>query len=400
MTKKTRSWIIAIVVTVIVVGGALALQPIIKRKLSKSEPSTLTPGEIATPAVPVEPVVSEVPESAPRTEVLAQDLTIPWEIVFLPDGDMLVTERPGQVLRIGDDRRAIPLEGVEHTGEGGLLGMTLHPDFGSNNQLYLYYTTNKTGTLTNVVDRYTLKGNSLTNRTQILGDIPASSVHDGGRLAFGPDGFLYVTTGDAADPENSQDKTSLAGKILRVDEEGKPAPDNPFDNAVYSYGHRNVQGITWDADGRLWATEHGPSGACPACAQDELNLIEPGKNYGWPTITGDQTAAGLESPAKHSTTNEVWAPSGAVFYNSSVFFTGLKGEALYQAKLDGTKVTEVIPHFRITPKDGYQGEFGRIRAVKIGPDGFFYILTQNTDGRLGSKPNDDKLIRVNPNIFR
>jgi glucose/arabinose dehydrogenase len=400
MTKKTRSWIIAIVVTVVVVGVLLVLQMVLRRDTSDLEPDVAIPGQTTTPIAPVEEVIPEAPESAPRTEVVAQDLTIPWELVFLPGGDMLVTERPGQVLRIGADKKVIPLEGVEHTGEGGLLGMTLHPDFAKNNQVYLYYTTNKTGTLTNVVDRYTLEGNALKGQTQIIGDIPASSVHDGGRLAFGPDGYLYITTGDAADPDNSQDKTSLAGKILRVDADGRPAPDNPFDNAVYSYGHRNVQGITWDDKGRLWATEHGPSGACPACAQDELNFVEPGKNYGWPTITGDATAAGLETPAKHSTTSEVWAPSGALFFDGSIFFAGLKGEALYEAKLDGTKVTEVVPHFRIPMKDGYQGEFGRIRAVKIGPDGFFYILTQNTDGRLGPKPNDDKLIKVNPNIFR
>jgi len=318
-------------------------------------------------------------------EIIADNLQIPWEIVFLPDGDLLVTERPGTLKIIGKEGRVYTIDGVEHVGEGGLLGLVLHPQFQENHWIYLYFTTRNGESLTNRVERYRFKENRLSEKKSIIDNIPGASYHDGGRITFGPDGYLYITTGDAGSSNLAQDINSLAGKILRLKDDGSIPPDNPFGNAVYSYGHRNSQGLAWDDQGQLWATEHGRSGI------DELNLIEKGKNYGWPIIQGDETRVGMESPVAQSGSNETWAPAGLAFWDNSLFFGGLRGEALYEAKIINDKQVDLIIHFR--------NEFGRIRAVILGPDGYLYITTSNTDGRGDPYPNDDKIIRINPSIF-
>jgi glucose/arabinose dehydrogenase len=220
--------------------------------------------------------------------IITDNLQVPWGIAFLPDGDILVTERPGTVLRIGADQQRHSIAGVLHRGEGGLLGIALHPDFASNHWIYVYLTTASAGGTTNRVERYRYENDQLTDRTEILSNIPGAIYHDGGALAFGPDGMLYVTAGDATNEPLAQDTQSLAGKILRLRDDGSIPSDNPFGNAVYSYGHRNPQGLAWDDQGRLWATEHGRSGV--RTGYDELNLIERGKNYGWPTIQGSETS--------------------------------------------------------------------------------------------------------------
>ena len=197
---------------------------------------------------------------SPEIEVVAENLEIPWEVAFLPSGEILVTERPGRLLKIGKDRTIIEVSGVRHVGEGGLLGMALHPEFENNQLIYLYLTSSDAGKIVNRVERYKLGGNSLTNREVILEGIEGASNHDGGRIEFGPDRYLYVTTGDAQKSNLAQDTDSLNGKILRIKDDGGIPSDNPFGNAVYSYGHRNVQGLAWDGSGRLWASEHGRSG--------------------------------------------------------------------------------------------------------------------------------------------
>ena len=329
--------------------------------------------------------VALLKDSKPQEqEVIAENLNIPWELAFLPDGNMLVTERPGRLLKITDKKEVIPIEGVTHTGEGGLLGMALHPNFKSNNWIYLYLTTSKNGALTNQVERYTLSQNTLSDKTIILESIPGSRVHDGGRIAFGPDNLLYITTGDAGVEKNAQNTSSLAGKILRIHDDGRIPNDNPFSNAVYSYGHRNPQGIAWDAKGNLFATEHGRSGA--ASGFDEVNLITKGKNYGWPTIEGDETRDGMENPLAHSGSKETWAPSGATIMNNTLVFTGLRGQALYQADIQNGKIGTITR--------SHSNEFGRIRTVVYGPDNRLYILTNNTDGRGTPKPGDDKIIKL------
>lgn len=321
-------------------------------------------------------------------QFIAEDLEIPWEVAFLPDGDILVTERSGSLLKIGDNKTVIEVEGVKHTGEGGLLGMVLHPDFEDNSYIYLYLTTEAGGQTINRVERYVFNGDSLSDKTVILDNIPGASYHDGGRMEFGPDGYLYVTTGDAGNEDSAQDTTSLAGSILRLNDDGTIPEDNPFGNEIYSYGHRNPQGLAWDDQGRLWATEHGRSGALSGF--DELNLIEMGKNYGWPVIQGDETMDGMVTPAAHSGATTTWAPAGLEFVDGKLYFAGLRGSTLYTANINEDGSVKIGQDSRI--------RYGRLRAVRLGPDGYLYVTTSNTDGRGNPRDGDDKLIKVNLSI--
>ena len=319
-------------------------------------------------------------------EVVAEKLNIPWELAFLPGGDMLVTERPGRLLRIGESRDAIEVSGVAHRGEGGLLGLVLHPDFAKNGWLYLYMTTASGGGLTNRVERYVLRGTTLSERTVIIENIPGAANHDGGRIAFGPDGMLYITTGDAGNEDRSQDTKNLAGKILRVKDDGAIPSGNPFGNAVYSYGHRNVQGIAWDDAGQLWATEHGRSGV--RSGYDELNKIVKGANYGWPIVEGDESREGMVSPQLNSGASETWAPSGMAYLRGHALFAGLRGESLYVADTSSGKAAGLKVYLRKT--------YGRLRTVSLGPDGMLYVLTNNRDGRGSPSASDDRIIRIDP----
>lgn len=328
-------------------------------------------------------------ESGKDIEIIAQNLEIPWDVAFLSNGEMLITERPGRLIKIGNDRKVYEISGVRHIGEGGLLGIALHPNFANNQFLYLYLTSQKNGQLINRIERSRFQNDSLSSPEIIVEGITGAPNHDGGRIEFGPDGMLYATTGDAQMSNLSQDSKSLNGKILRVKDDGSIPQDNPFGNEVYSLGHRNPQGLAWDKQGRLWSTEHGRSGTLSGF--DELNLIEKGKNYGWPEIQGDETGNDMVAPIIHSGEDETWAPSGAEYINDSIFFSGLRGETLYQAKLDGEKVSSLIKHFT--------GQYGRLRAARLGPDGYLYITTSNRDGRGTPRENDDKIIRVNPFIF-
>lgn len=325
---------------------------------------------------------------APLTEVIAENLTIPWEILFLPDGELLVTERPGRILLLTQDVE-IPISGIKHTGEGGLLGATLHPDFSENNFLYLYQTTESQNGLENQINRYVLKNNALTFDRTIVEGIPGAKYHDGGRIVFGPDGLLYVTVGDALNKRAAQDTSRLEGSILRYTGEGHIPEDNPFQNAVYSYGHRNPQGIAWDANGNLWSTEHGRSGVLSGL--DELNLITPAGNYGWPEIQGDEEMPSMQSPIRHSGADTTWAPGSLAYLNGSLYFAGLRGEALHEAVLDGTEVVSFRSHF--------SGEYGRLRTVTVGPDDLLYVTTSNRDGRGEPEVTDDRIIRINPDLL-
>ncbi len=311
-----------------------------------------------------------------KVEIVAEKLDIPWAIGFLPDGSMLVTERSGNLLKVKDDLK-IPVAGVKHVGEGGLLGMALHPNFAENHYLYLYLTTEGEASLENRVERYVFENDQLSERKVILEGIPGAKYHDGGFLAFGPDKLLYVTTGDANDSDNAQNADSLAGKILRMRDDGSNLE-------IFSMGHRNVQGITWDDKGQLWATEHGRSGA--ASGFDELNLIEKGENYGWPIVEGDAVKEGFKKPVVHSGEEDTWAPGQIVFYGGKLFFSGLRGESLYEFSGGALK-----RHFF--------GDFGRLRALTIGMDGYFYFSTSNTDGRGEPRKNDDKIVKVHPSAL-
>ncbi len=325
----------------------------------------------------------------PQVSSVAMNLKIPWDLDFFPDGSIIFTERPGKVYVIDQEtgllkEPILTLDNVEHIGEGGLLGIALHPSFKDTGFVYLYYTYKKEDEIFNRVVRYKMDNSYIVDVTQkkiIIDKIPGARTHNGGRIDFGPDENLYVTTGDAAQPKLSQDMSSLAGKILRVKDDGKIPSNNPFnDSPVYSLGHRNPQGLAWDSDGNLWSTEHG------AIAKDELNLIEAGKNYGWPIIEGDETHPNMESPILQSG-RDTWAPSGATYYNGSIYFAGLRGQTLYQAKIDSDSV-ELFTHF--------DKEFGRLRSVFLGPDNNLYVLTSNRDGRGVPVSIDDQIIRINP----
>lgn len=319
------------------------------------------------------------------TEVVVEDLDIPWDMVFLPDDDILITQREGTLIRVSKGtKEVINIQNTEAVGEGGLLGIALHPEFESNELIYLYMTTRTEGTLVNRVDRYKLEGNQLQERTTIVENIPGGQVHDGGMIRFGPDGKLYISTGDAGNSSNAQNLNSLGGKILRVNNDGSVPSDNPFDNSVvYSYGHRNVQGIAWDDEGTMWVTEHGRSGI--SSGFDEINKIEAGNNYGWPNIQGDETEEGLVSPILQSGESETWAPAGLVYYNNNLIFAGLRGQTLYKLPLDSLSLERKLVN-----------EYGRLRAVVLGPDGYLYISTSNLDGRGNPKQEDDKIIKIDP----
>lgn len=325
--------------------------------------------------------------------IIAEGLRIPWEIAFLPNGDYLVTERPGNILRIGTDRKIIQIDGVVHQGEGGLLGLALDPNFEQNDYIYIYLTSQSPdgSGLINRVERYTLNGSTVRNRKIVLDNIPGARFHDGGRIKFGPDNKLYITVGDAQNEDAAQNPNNLNGQILRINLDGSIPEDNPTDSAMYSYGHRNPQGLTWDSFGTLWSTEHGRSG--PASGYDEVNRIVPGQNYGWPIIQGDESAEDMQIPIIHSGPRETWAPGDAEYIDGHIFFTGLRGEALYEAELNDQE-TDIV-----NTKAHFYKEFGRIRTARLGPDGYLYILTSNTDGRGEVRENDDKIIKIHMSVF-
>lgn len=324
-----------------------------------------------------------LPSSADSTnavENIATGLNIPWALAFLPNGSIVITQRNGKVMLL--DKNGILEIGkidVSQKGESGLHGVAIHPDFNKNHFVYFYHSYASSGQESqNKVVRFSLKENKLEAPTTIVDKIPGAIFHDGGRIKFGPDKNLYITTGDALNPSFAQNKNSLAGKILRVTDEGRVVAGNPFNNLVYSYGHRNPQGIAWDDMGRLFETEHGNS------ATDEVNIIEPGKNYGWPDIRGEQKRNGITSPIIQSG-SVTWAPAGTAFYKGSLFFGGLRGQTLFELNTN----TLVL-------KEHFKKEFGRIREVVLGPDNMLYITTSNNDGRGDPKTDDDKIIRVDP----
>ncbi|QLH04314.1 hypothetical protein C5F49_02515 [Nitrosopumilus oxyclinae] len=341
----------------------------------------------------------EFPESNIKVETIADNLKIPWEIDFATDGRIFFTERVGNLRVIENGVISEPIISLKVSGtEGGLLGLALDPDFEENHYLYLYYSYNDFLDIFNRVVRYTESENTLSDETILLDRIPGSNWHDGGRIKFGPDQKLYITTGDASSYNLAQDLNSLAGKILRINSDGTIPKDNPFtDSAIFSYGHRNPQGIDWHPDsGILVASEHGPSGE-RGRAHDEINVIFSGKNYGWPEIIGDETSEGLENPIIH-TGDDTWAPSGASFYDSDkisdwygkYFVATLRGNHLRMLDLD------LENNLVVGSEAILAGEYGRLRNANMGPDGHLYILTSNQDGRGDPAYNDDRILRITP----
>jgi glucose/arabinose dehydrogenase len=312
-------------------------------------------------------------------EVIATGLEVPWGVAFLPDGSALVAERmSGRILRVdpegGEPEEVMRIEDAEPLGEGGLLGLAVSPDYEDDELVYAYYTTSED----NRIARF-----QLGEEPEVIVDgLDASAVHDGGRIAFGPDGYLYATVGDAGSGENSQDPDSLNGKILRMEPDGSPAPDNPDpDSLVYTLGHRNPQGLAWDADDRLYAPEFGQN------AYDEVNLIEAGNNYGWPQVEGEGPTDGgrFTNPLVIWRTSES-SPSGAAIAGDTLYVAGLGGRRLWQIPLDGSGGLG-------EPVSLLDGVYGRLRTVAVAPDGALWLTTSNRDGRGEPVESDDRIIR-------
>jgi glucose/arabinose dehydrogenase len=314
----------------------------------------------------------------PGVTDVSTNLDVPWGIAFLPDGSALIAERNSGAIKHMSSSGAVKdvgsVAGVAARGEGGLLGLAT-----AGPTVFAYLTTGQD----NRVVRMGFDGTALTEQSPILTGIPAASVHDGGRIAFGPDGKLYVATGEAGNPPLAQDRSSLGGKILRVNPDGSVPADNPDPSSpVWSFGHRNIQGLAWDAAGRLWATEYG------ANRVDELNLIQPGGNYGWPTVEGRAGNPDLVNPVIEWSTDEA-SPSGLAYYGGSLWVAALRGERLIQIPVgaDGS-VGEAASLF--------VGQYGRLRTVVAAPDGALWFTTSNRDGRGDPRDGDDRILQFRP----
>ena len=332
-----------------------------------------------------------------RVEVVATGLEVPWSLAFTPDGRIFVTERPGRVRVLAEGQLlptpALTLDDAYSLAEAGALGIAVDPEFADNGLVYVLYTQRRPDLdPVNRVVRYREVGNVLGEAVALLDEIPASLLHDGGRLRFGPDGFLYVTMGDVLEADDAQDLAARTGKILRIDRHGRTPADNPHASPVYSWGHRNPQGIDWHpVSGALWATEHGNAG------NDEVNRIDAGANYGWPAIEGERTMPDMETPVRIY--SPAVAPSGASFYTGAAipgfrndfFFATLRGEHLRRLRFDPADPMRIIGDERLL-----QSRFGRLRDVVSGPDGALYFLTSNRDGRGSPTADDDRIVRLVP----
>jgi glucose/arabinose dehydrogenase len=384
MTSPLRA--AALVAVVVLAGCGDDSDPAVTEPGSTTTTAT---GDTTTTAAAAETTATTVgpaPPTAPTVSVVAEGLEAPWGLAFLPDGDALVSERDsGRLLRVtpaGEvtEIQTLPAEGEN---EGGLLGIAVSPTFATDGLVFAHYTT----AADNRVVRFTLGGEP----EPILTGLPSAGIHNGGRLAFGPDGFLYVGTGDAGEPGNAQDPDSLGGKILRITPGGDPAPGNPSGTAVYSLGHRNVQGLAFDAAGSLLAGEFGQS------TFDELNRIEAGANHGWPEVEGEGgVLAGFTDPIVTWTPEEA-SPSGIAVlvggaipaWEGDVFLAALRGERLWRVDLDDSGAV-------VGREALLEGEYGRLRAVAQAPDGSLWVMTSNRDGRGDPAEADDRILRIGP----
>lgn len=321
-------------------------------------------------------------QAQPEVETVAMGLAVPWDLDFLPDGNALVTERDSarllEVSPAGEVTVVGTVAGVTPGGEGGLMGVAVSPDFAIDRYVYLYYT----AASDNRVVRVTYDDGEMGGQQPIVTGIPKGFIHNGGRIAFGPDGMLYVATGEAGTPSLAQDLSSYGGKILRVRPDGAPAPGNPFGTRVWSYGHRNVQGLAWDGGGRLFATEFGQN------ALDEVNRIEPGDNYGWPVVEGPGGGDEYTDPVLTWTPAEA-SPSGAAIVDDALYVAALRGRRVWQVPL--TTEGDVG-----TPQALLTGEYGRLRGAAAAPDGTLWLTTSNRDGRGTPTATDDRILSVTP----
>lgn len=328
------------------------------------------------------PTTSQTPatsDTSPRSDeptVLVSNLQVPWGLAFLPSGDALVSERDtGRILRVprggGEPSVVMRVPGVQAQGEGGLLGLAVSPTYARDRLVYAYFTSAQD----NRIVRFRLGETP----EVVLAGIPKARIHNGGRLAFSPEGNLFAGTGDAANPESAQDPESLAGKILRMTPNGEPVAGSS--SLVFSLGHRNVQGLVFDDAGRLYATEFG------ANTFDEVNLVKAGDNGGWPLVEGVGDGSRFSQPIVTWTPEEA-SPSGAAIVGDTLYVAALRGQRLWRVPLDGRGGAG-------DPSVALDG-FGRLRSVELAPDGSLWLMTSNTDGRGEPAPNDDRILRVRP----
>lgn len=362
----------AIAATVVVAGCAFGEPP---------------PDEAGTPPkLPTPSAASSGPDEEAElniaSTVIAQNLAVPWAIAFLPDGGALVTERDSRrIVKLGPEQNAdglvvTPIQVVEEAysgGEGGLMGIAVSPTYDTDKSVFIYYTTREDNRIAKLV-----LGQP---PTPIVTGIPVSGIHNGGQIRFGPDGFLYAGTGDASNSGLSQDTNSLGGKILRMTAAGAPAPGNPFNNLVWSFGHRNVQGFAWAKNGRMFATEFGQN------TYDEVNAIEAGKNYGWPAVEGIGQNPAYVDPVVQWKTDEA-SCSGAAMLENIYVTACLRGERVWMVQTTATGGALGAP------KSVLNKSYGRLRAAVVAPDGSIWISTSNKDGRGQPKPEDDRIIRI------
>jgi len=318
-----------------------------------------------------------------RPRTIARHLEVPWGIAFLPDGDALVAERDrGRIVRIpaggGRPRPVMTVPGVQATGEGGLLGLAVSPGFRRDRTVFAYLTTRRD----NRIVRFRLGESGV---TPILTGLRAASIHDGGRIAFGPDGKLYAGVGETGDTGLAQDRSSPNGKILRINPDGSIPADNPFPSSpVWTLGHRNVQGLAWDRRGRLWATEFGQN------EFDEVNLIRKGRNYGWPIVEGrgSTRGGGFTNPKVTWSPTSTSSPSGAAIVGSNLYVGALAGRTLWRIPLHGASAGR--------PRALFRGRYGRIRTVVAAPGGRIWFTTSNRDGRGSPAAADDRILSFRP----
>ncbi|MEM5017156.1 PQQ-dependent sugar dehydrogenase [Metabacillus indicus] len=319
-----------------------------------------------------------VQQEGQGAESVLKEMDVPWSINE-HSGTFYLSERKGKIVKWDSasgekDVQDVSFEKKVHLeGEGGFLGLQLAPDFDQNRQAYAYHTYKDGGTIKNRIVVIEEKNGRWEEVRVLLEDIPGARFHNGGRLKIGPDDKLYATAGDALTPELAQDRESLAGKILRLELDGALPDDNPFpESYVYSYGHRNPQGLAWSDNGEMYSTEHGQS------AHDEINRIMPGRNYGWPVIEGDEQQEGMETPFFH-TGSETWAPSGIAYKDGRLYVAALSGNAVKRVNINSRKAANEM--------DG----FGRMRDVLVTGSGI-YAITNNRDGRGNPRPGDDQLL--------
>lgn len=336
-----------------------------------------------------------------RVEEVVTGLEVPWGMAFLPNQDILVTERPGRIRLVRGGKlvpKPVATIDVTDSGEVGLLGIATHPNFAENRLFYVYYTIDRNGSQVNRVERWRLSENGLSASSDqiILDDIPVARFHNGGRIRFGPDGMLYIGTGDAREPQSSQDVNSLAGKILRLTPDGQVPPDNPFEkNPVYITGIRNTQGFDWRDKSTLWVTDHGPSGELGRSGHDKVSLATAGDNLGWPTIYRCESGEGLVTPS--IVWRQALPPGGATIYTGnsipewkgSLIIATLRSEHLQRVVFNPQSPQQVERH-----EVYLQGKYGRLREAIMGPDGELYVTTSNCDGRGNCPSQQDKILRI------